>query len=214
MALLKDDASVQFLVKISSAADPDRFHFDLQTPAGSSIEINAEGAVVVTDKGGDLVGGLAPPWARDAEGRSIDTWFELVDDGVVQVVAHQGQTDVEYPVIADPYLGRNLFSSTSLSGLASCSSQGCLYYRINLNLSDWGVASGTLVMLSNGWTEAKNRQPRVTRYTTSKDQYDCHATYYLGSLVTNGRPERNWNLEENRKATRNSYTWLRHSCNW
>ncbi|MBO9554795.1 hypothetical protein [Cellulomonas sp.] len=59
----------------------------------------AEGAVVE-------LATIAPPWAKDAEGKAVPTHYEANADGLVQVVEHKG-ADVAYPVVADPHVDLN-----------------------------------------------------------------------------------------------------------
>ncbi|SDQ38072.1 hypothetical protein [Quadrisphaera sp. DSM 44207] len=59
---------------------------------------------------GDLLGALAPAWAKDAAGQDVPTRYEVSGDVVTQVVEHADDSRVTYPVVADPYAGRTLFS--------------------------------------------------------------------------------------------------------
>jgi hypothetical protein len=44
---------------------------------------------------------LAAPWARDSNGREVETRYELDGTDILQVVDHR-ETAVAYPVVADP----------------------------------------------------------------------------------------------------------------
>lgn len=68
-------------------------------PAGHRLEPADDGSLIVVD-GRSVVGAVAAPWARDAQGRSLPTHYQLRDDGTLrQVVDTRGAT---FPVVADP----------------------------------------------------------------------------------------------------------------
>jgi len=91
---------------------PTRFSY----PLSEGIEpfIEADGSVsllkqiTVTDPesgqeltGTMLAGTIAAPWARDAAGRDLRTWYEVDGSVLTQVVKHR-VGGVTYPVVADP----------------------------------------------------------------------------------------------------------------
>lgn len=212
LVLVKEDASVQFLTTIPGPQDPEEFVFNVGLPPGAVAEYAADGGIRFVNGDGVFLGGVLPPWARDAAGRDLTTRYQFAGGKLTQFVKHSGVQGVPYPIVADPWLGKAIWGSTSLSPLSGCAYQGstlvCSRYTINLTLTQWGFNSGTLVLNDAGWDEARAKQPRITRYTTSKDQYNCHALGYFPDR------EYNWNLEENRSATRDTGLWIRTSCNW
>ena len=56
------------------------------------------GAIIV-ERDGQAIGLVAPPWAIDANGHSVKTWYTVSDGALVQHVSHHGAA---YPVVADP----------------------------------------------------------------------------------------------------------------
>lgn len=59
------------------------------------------GSIIVHDADGSISSVIAPPWAYDAEGTEVPTWFEIEDGHVYQYVDHLSR-QFAYPVVADP----------------------------------------------------------------------------------------------------------------
>ena len=60
-----------------------------------------DGGVTVRDNKGDILGTLDAPWAIDATGASVKTWYEIRQSTIVQHVAPTSST--QFPVVADPF---------------------------------------------------------------------------------------------------------------
>lgn len=56
------------------------------------------------------VGVVAEPWAFDSDGQTVETWYEVRDLSLVQVI--RPRADVSYPIIADPKLSRAWWNTT------------------------------------------------------------------------------------------------------
>ncbi len=81
-----------------STESPETYLYEL--PEGSVAELLNDGSLLVMS-GESIVGAVAPPWARDANGVSVPTRYEVTADGFVQIVEHAGNGFV-YPIVADP----------------------------------------------------------------------------------------------------------------
>ncbi|SFK49502.1 hypothetical protein [Cellulomonas sp. KH9] len=209
-ALEKEDGSVQVVYSISGSDSPTRFPFEIATDADGQWHTMDNGSVLLLDGEGSIIVGAAAPWAVDAAGVSVPTRFELADGVLTQVVDHRTQ-DVSYPIVADPYLGRDLFSSVTRDTY-----NGDL--RINATKSIWGQSqhlptpAGWQIFFTAGWNEVKARQPRVTEKLTLLQQYECHVA---GGYFNSAGP---WNLEKFRpdRTALAGWGWLVafHRCNW
>ena len=93
------DSGVRSLISIYSASSPESYEFPLDLPAGSTVEKTATGQVTVLDAQGKVAGVFDTPWAVDAKGKEVPTWFEVRNGSLVQHVKHAGAA---YPVVADP----------------------------------------------------------------------------------------------------------------
>lgn len=190
--LVKDDGSVQVTTVIDDAQAPNRYVYDFDLPDGASLEQTEEG-IAFLGGDGNLIGGVAPAWAVDAEGKTVPTWYEIEGSRITQVVAHDDK--VSYPVVADPLWGTNLIQSASWilrDGMVSLSIVPTGWNRFNAN---FGPA------ITEGWKEALAKTPsqylnrrtynRATANTTQMYwQYQCHqvSAFFKGA----------WNLEPHR----------------
>ena len=91
---------VRMILTMGGAESPSRYEFDLGDSSGIvELSLAPNGGVQVSDSlGGDL-GFIAAPWAMDANGDPIPTYYEIDGNRLVQVVDHEGAV---YPVVADP----------------------------------------------------------------------------------------------------------------
>lgn len=201
----KRDGSIQVVFSIGGPGTPGTHSFKVD--AEGRFEILEAGHAMFYDNQGFRFG-VAPPWAKDANGRSVPTHFEANGSTLVQVVDHRNR-GFQYPIVADPWLGQDLFSATWLG-----SANGDV--TVNLRKSLWGNyvhtpnVSGWAVMLTAGWEEAKAKQPTITSKQSLRQQYDCHVGG--GYLTIAG----DWNLERWRPDRYNE--WFvnvgNHRCNW
>lgn len=207
-ALEKDDGSVQVLYSITSPASPTRYPFTVDTDDNARWHILDGGSALLVEPSGSIVVGAVAPWAVDAAGKAVPTRFEVANGVLTQVVGHRAE-DVTYPVIADPWLGVDLFSHVWRDTY-----RGEL--RINARKSTWGQAmhvpaAGNLsVFLIAGWNEVKAKQPRVTEKLSLHQQYECHVAGGYFNLAGD------WNLEKFRPNRPSGWGWrvAEHRCNW
>lgn len=201
-----DDGSIQMNTVIESASAPKRFEYEVGLPDGVMMS-HIDGGGVVLERGAETVATIAPAWARDANGNEVETWYEIEDATLVQMVEH---SDADaYPVVADPYLGINLFGHVYTDWI-----DGAM--RVNASLSPYGWSqyarpSGQVILNTYGYDEVLSRGADV-RTAMNKlsmtQQFQCHA---LGALAAG-----QWNLEKWRPNRTTSWTWgvQVHHCNW
>lgn len=216
--IVKEGGSVQVATVITSSTAPTSYEYALTVPEGASVAIEEGGMVIVRNAQGGYVAGILPAWAKDADGFAIPTHFEVVESTVTQVIEHNAET--RYPVVADPWIGIDLFQATyynrkglyrsknTTSGLMSPFAQAGYYNP--LSTLTWGE-----IMRTAGWSELATKRPigitAGTLYPSIRQQYDCHVVYgravWLSGL--------HWDLEH---ARANFPGWpstaLDHQCNW
>ncbi len=95
-----DKLSLAALVVIENADAPDEYRFENAVPDALTAILQPDGSVQFFDENGAVSGGIAAPWAIDADGRNIVTSYSLDGTTLVQTVDHDGAA---YPVVADPY---------------------------------------------------------------------------------------------------------------
>lgn len=106
---------------IEGPTAPSTFAYEL--PEDVDITLNDDGSASLsrtTDQGpeGDQmtagIGEISAAWAIDANGKPVETHYEVEGHSLVQVVEHANE-DVTYPVVADPsfWWGWNLYISNN-----------------------------------------------------------------------------------------------------
>lgn len=213
--VLKDDGSVQVTTIISDENAPTSYDYDLTLPAGTSLTLDAESGVVLALDGDKLVIGVAPAWAVDANGNAVPTHYEVHGSTLRQVVDHTAGA-VAYPVVADPWLGQQLFSKVEYAGWE----RGA--WNVKLVTSGWGRSiqlgvlgwsQGQLILNGSGWAEAVGRVRVLSSRATYYQQYQCHV---LGAYTpASGGPS--WDLEgwrANRPWWRTDGGAYPLKCNW
>lgn len=89
------------LISISSPDAPREYPFALEGDV-TSLKLESDGSVTAY-RGETPVAHVATPWAVDAAGAQVPTWFEVDGTSLVQVVDHRSG-DFEYGITADPSL--------------------------------------------------------------------------------------------------------------
>ena len=98
--LVKADGVVQIITTIADESAPVAYVYPLDLPEGGRLELLDDRGALVLDSFGEVVATIDAPWARDAGGKSVPTYYAVSGDSLVQVVAH-GPGDT-YPIVADP----------------------------------------------------------------------------------------------------------------
>lgn len=132
------------LVVLKNAKAPRKFVFPISGPAGShlrNIQTADSGTPTVglVGKDGLVLGTFAAPWAKDANGASVSTRFEIQGNNLVQTV--HPDASAAYPVVADPWWGRQYKLSNSKANALIAAIAG-------------GVGTATIVALVCGGTVA------------------------------------------------------------
>lgn len=211
----RDDGSLQILTVIDSEEAPSRYDYRISVPTGGAMTLDeASGVVMIKDATGEFAGVVAPAWARDANGTDVTTKYEINGEILTQVIDHTSAA--KYPVVADPWLGVQLFSNFSRDWYKN-------QYRHNAFVTPLGAVilgggggvggylAGQAVFRGAGWSEWKARYPGITAKATNQQQYNCHVTASVYGLPFT----KDYNLEQVRA---NFPNWLptvaKHRCNW
>lgn len=184
----KTDGSVQVATVIANADSPTMYAYTIGAGDGSKLIEVDKGYVAIADAEGNLIAGVAPAWAVDANGDQVPTWFEIDGDTLVQHVDHSAA--YEYPIVADPWVGGAWLEE--YSWLTS--------YRVSYRPTWWGSwgCFGS-VSCASAWqataqSELVNAQTNGTYsaragYSTTRNQIGCHM-FGAGAKSP-------WNLETN-----------------
>lgn len=95
------DVGFRVLNISKNASAPTEYSFELDLPTGATAEL-VMGTVRVV-RGDEILGSIKEPWALDAAGNVVETWFSL--DGT-EVTQHLTPLSVSsYPIVSDPNWG-------------------------------------------------------------------------------------------------------------
>lgn len=218
--IAKTDGSLQVTTILANPEAPTSYDYQFSLPKGARIMAAGEGLVLMD--GTRFLGAISVPWAKDANGRDVPTHYEVNGNTVTQVVEHKTQK-FAYPIVADPWLGLNLFSSIALASWVYLNQP-----VVNLELSVWGwlvytgvaqgailtpsFAAGQAILDTSGWDEAWGKGGAIRAALdkpSQRQQFSCHA---LGAIAAGP-----WNLEKGRPNRLNG-NWgagvAIHHCNW
>ena len=100
--MIPTDSGVQILTTISNRNAPTRYSYDVSLRPGQAFELLEGGGASVVNPDGSIELVAAPAWARDSQGREVPSHFEVGGNALVQVIDHASNSDLSYPIVADP----------------------------------------------------------------------------------------------------------------
>lgn len=135
----KSDVAVQStsdgmraVIHIDSPRAPERYEFEIGGDA-VALEPTPDGGVVALDTNGNVLAVAPAPWAIDADGTHVPTYFEIEDTTLYQVIEHRNGNHA-YGIVADPWW--NPFSwnwSEIISSVASATKSAKSWLGTNAN---------------------------------------------------------------------------------
>ncbi len=101
----EDDGSVRMLTVIDNKSAPRTYDYKITVPEGGVVHLTKQGGAIVFDELNNPVASVDAPWATDAKGNQVKTWFTTDGQTLTQHIMHnlRGTT---YPVAADPLVRR------------------------------------------------------------------------------------------------------------
>ncbi len=145
----QNDAGVRVLTVIGSSAAPKSFDYQLELDVGHNLIPLDGGQVVVVDSESIAVSVIEAPWAFDAAGNSVKTFYSIAGNILTLNVAHDDST--AYPVLADPVFTWGNVSGTvyfSRSETLNISIVGAIPIAVFLALPNF--VTGTFAAISAG----------------------------------------------------------------
>ncbi|MFD2840996.1 hypothetical protein ACFSYH_10495 [Populibacterium corticicola] len=94
-------AGFRTIITIDSRETDPLFTFPLDLPEGAHVESDDNEGIAVLSENDELITYIGAPWAIDADGQEVPTWYEFEDGTLYQYVDHLS-AQFEYPIIADP----------------------------------------------------------------------------------------------------------------
>ncbi len=185
--VVKDDGSVQLISVIDGASSPTEYRYELDLPAGATLESVDDGGVAVTAADGSVLYAILAPWAVDANGAAVTTTYTVDGNDLVQHVAHDASN--AYPVVADPWLGGTWTESWAwYTGITRIAMTPTLFAKAAcpgnvVCAAAWQGAAQT--ELANAQVNSTNKA-KINKSTT-RNQIGCH--------MVGGALKSPWNLE-------------------
>lgn len=163
-----ENGGVRMLTIIDNPNAPTVYDYKVTIPNGGHIELIDEGGAVVVDSTGELIAAVDTPWAKDATGKTIETYFTTDGQTLTQHINHN-VAGVVYPVTADPAwfavaagvvawavgaCAASVASGIGLDGIRWAIQRGDWYW--NKKLEDalwncaWGAATGGIMRFAPG----------------------------------------------------------------
>ena len=181
-----NDGSVRMTTIIDNPNAPTEYEYKVELEEGGKIELQSDGSAIVYNNKQEPISIIAKPWAKDAEGKEVKTWFSTDGLTLIQHVEHN-VPGIVYPVVADPWWlwpCRQYISSSNWSWRGG-------HYTFNINPTACArsnargfvkEAVNELLAKSNmwGWTNWAQRETVI-------DQYICHIHF--------APHDSQWNLE-------------------
>ena len=122
------------LIVIENTSAPKSYRFDIEVPEGHRL-ITTEaflqvdgyiGEVLIVDSENNIINGIEPAWAEDANGKEVKTWYEIDGNTLVQHIEFDDNS--AFPIVADPSIvriagcigaiGKLVFGSLAIAAIA------------------------------------------------------------------------------------------------
>lgn len=197
----QDNGSVAIHSVLNDASASETYAYTFDLNDGDELVSAGEGGgfgIFAADGSIRVLG--AAPWAKDATGAEVPTWYEIAGDQVVQHVDHTSG-DYVYPIVADPYMGNALVQGHRWETSTRILVTPTQYAR------GWAGNFHWVTVGEAGFSELVSKQigSQVGRLNNSaKGQYICHVGYAPFKST--------WNLEIT-KADRALQNWVISGCN-
>lgn len=113
-----NDGSVRMTTIIDNPNAPTEYEYKVDLPTGGKIELQSDGSAVLYNNKQEPISIIAKPWAKDATGKEVKTWFATDGLTLIQHVDHN-VAGIVYPVVADPvwipaaFVGFAVWAATS-----------------------------------------------------------------------------------------------------
>ena len=108
------ETGAQSVITIESSSAPSEYSFDLALQEGTFLAMDEDGSVDISNEDQLVVGEVKKPWAYDANGNPVKTWFEIEGSTLTQHV--EFSHDTAFPVTADPEWWQNVGTTAACVG--------------------------------------------------------------------------------------------------
>ncbi|MGO2037572.1 MAG: DUF2599 domain-containing protein [Brevibacterium sp.] len=202
--LAKEDGSVQIATIIDSPDSATEFDYEIGSNSETTLRTEDDGSVSILDRDGEWIGGASAPWAEDANGKNIPAHYTIDGSTLTQHVSIDSQT--EFPVVADPYLGMKLIKKTVWAKKNNKYSPTLKVYP-----TTWGRTASSIAR-GYAWEETRTKTKRKgwpnPNTKSMKNQFYCHYDFVR---IRAPRKE-SWNLDT-KLPNRGYWGFAKKGCN-
>lgn len=134
-----NDGSVRMTTIIDNPDAPTEYEYKVDLPTGGKIELQSDGSAVLYDHSNNAISIIEKPWAKDATGKEVKTWFSTDGLTLTQHVEHN-VPGIVYPVVADPVF----IPAAIVSAIAA----GC----VGNIIQDMGLSAFRVAIKNQSWS--------------------------------------------------------------
>lgn len=168
---LKETGDVQFSNVIKNNTAPSEYAYTFTLEDGEHFS-KIDKYIVVLDSHGDISAVVDEPWAKDALGKDVPTYFEIQGEKLIQHVEHKSGK-YTYPIVADPVYSRGIISKVVAE---EWTAKTHWHVAINVTLKAralWGIGQSDKVY-RDGLADLRQHHPTSMGSDTMAQQWECH----------------------------------------
>ena len=173
------EGGIRQVINIKNNEAPKVYNFPIEIAKGYSLKINTQGGVDIINDKGQIESGILPPWAKDAKGNDMKTWYALNGNTLIQ---HIDTTNAVYPILADP-----VYCSQYANSVWNDWRGGWDTIRVTPSACGRAFARWDWSGSFNEVYRKSGRSLSGSRYNSVFWQWGCHAYYAF--------PDSTWDLE-------------------
>ncbi len=187
------DGGSQLVINLKDESAPQSYDFVLSEDPTDTIAILSNGGAELKDKEGKVKVSILPPWAKDANGKTLPTKYNAQKTILTQEIDTSGAV---FPVVADPaWCGQSINSVNWINRdnqySASINPTWCGRVVETDTWAAWGeFYNKTPYHWTWNWNE---RAYGTSKYWSMFDQFKCHFANPIAAIVKG-----EWNLEPHR----------------
>lgn len=174
----QSEGSVQIFSIHNDASTP-RVDYPLNLPTDTSVQVNEDGSVGGY-RNGELLFFVGAPFANDSLGAQVPTHYEY-SHGVLTQVLELTSSDIVFPVVADPWMGKALYTNVNVTTYSSSSAHPGAW-KVNATPTSAGANYRGRDTWNAHRDEIKSKINTNRWKATLEGQLWCHIAGYPASL--------------------------------
>ncbi len=226
------EGTVRTSFVITNGDAPEEYSMKFNLPEHTSLKFsedlegNTDGSIEAVDESGDSLFAIGVPWALDANGNKLTTYYRINGDTITQVVEHKDAA--KYPVVADPsikfsgwFKSGSWGTTNAKSGTGAWSGTKKITYLHLVPTDAFKISCVTSLansetansFRSTSWSIVKNKFKSSKKWKNEKSlktQYYCHTNLLAAKGLKYGK----WDINiEPARPNVSLATCAKHGCN-